>query len=321
MHGSIGKLRRLQRCATADGHFVIMAVDHRDNLRDMLQATHPDGTVGYAGLVDFKLAVTDALRGTYSAALLDPQFGAAQAIAAGALPGQAGLIVSVEKWGYSGDPLARETSVLAQWGVDKIARMGGDGVKMLLYYHPDAPNAAAQEAVVRDVAAACRAHDVPFFLEPIAYALDPARAGLSSAEKRPLVLHAARTFSAMGVDILKAEFPLNIADEPDERVWAEACAELTAASRVPWVLLSAGVGFDDFARQTRVACAAGCSGVMVGRAVWQEAVALEGAARARFLAATAVPRMQHLADLCRHHARPLSTAAAVDEEWYRRYGG
>ena len=219
MIDSIGKRRRLQHCATPEGHFVIMAVDHRDNLRGYLQEAHPQETIGYDALRDFKLLATQALRGTYSAALLDPQYGAAQAVAAAALPGAAGLVVSVERWGYSGDPLARETAILPEWGVDKIVRMGGDGVKMLLYYHPDAANAAAQETVVRQTIAACARYDIPFFLEPIAYSLDPQKPTLSSAEKRPIVIESARKFTALGVDVLKAEFPLNIADETDEKVW------------------------------------------------------------------------------------------------------
>lgn len=325
MSYSIGKMRRLQHCATPDGKFVIMAVDHRDNLRGYLQEAHPTQTIGYKEMVDFKLQTTKALQETFSCTLLDPEFGAAQAIEKGILPGEAGLIVSVEKWGYSGDPLARETAVLPQWGVDKIMRLGGDGVKMLLYYHPDAPNAQAQETVVQQVIDACTHYDIPFFLEPIAYSLDPDKPVLSSAEKRPIVIESARKFSQMGIDVLKAEFPLNIADEQDEAVWAEACAELSEVCAVPWVLLSAGVGFADFARQTLVACQNGCSGVMVGRAVWREAIALEGAKRESFLMEMAIARMQELARICQQFGRAWTDVVPVKptiaENWYQTYGG
>ena len=102
MSHTLGKIRRLQHCATPSGKLIIMAVDHRGNLRDYLQTAHPNTTIGYDEMVAFKLAVTDALRDTFSATLLDPEFGAAQAIVNNILPGQAGVIVSVEKWGYSG---------------------------------------------------------------------------------------------------------------------------------------------------------------------------------------------------------------------------
>ena len=69
----------------------------------------------------------------------------------------------------------------------------------------------------------------------------------------------------------------------DEGAWRDACAELEAATRVPWVLLSGGVDDATFERQVRVACEAGASGVLVGRSVWAEAATLAGADRDRFL--------------------------------------
>ena len=34
---TIGKLRRLQECSTPDGMFVVLALDHRDDLRRLLK--------------------------------------------------------------------------------------------------------------------------------------------------------------------------------------------------------------------------------------------------------------------------------------------
>jgi tagatose 1,6-diphosphate aldolase len=145
---------------------------------------------------------------------------------------------------------------------------------------------------------------------------------LPTAEKRRMVIDAARRFSGLGIDLLKAEFPVNIADESDTAVWAAACRELSEASAVPWVLLSAGVGFDDFARQTAVACLAGCSGVMVGRALWKEALPLWGDERRAFLETTAVDRLQTLANICAAHGRPwtdVGDVTAVAEGWHKTY--
>jgi tagatose-1,6-bisphosphate aldolase len=44
-------------------------------------------------------------------------------------------------------------------------------VKLLVYYHPDAPNADEQERLVADVAAACQAADIAVFLEPLSFSL------------------------------------------------------------------------------------------------------------------------------------------------------
>jgi len=109
----------------------------------------------------------------------------------------------------------------------------------------------------------------------------------------------ARRLTAIpGVDLLKAEFPLDIAAVPDEAEWLAACQELTKVSRVPWVLLSAGTDFETYLRQVAAAARAGASGVAVGRAIWQEATERPPAGRVEFLAATARRRMQRVAALC-----------------------
>jgi tagatose 1,6-diphosphate aldolase len=317
----IGKIHRLQQCATPAGHFVILAMDHRGNLRRSLNQAAPK-MVSYDAMVEFKQQVVDRLAGAATAVLLDPEYGAAQAVSVGALPGRVGLVVAVEKTGYAGKPEARQSMILPGWSVEKISRMGAAAVKLLLYYRPDAANASRQEALVREVGEACLEYDIPFFLEPLSFSLDPAVEKLASPEKRQVVIETARRLTPMGVDVLKAEFPLNIADEPDEAVWADACAQLSEASLVPWVLLSAGVNFEEFKRQTVVACQAGASGVMAGRAVWKEAADLEGDARAEFLAMTARDRMVCLGKIIAEHAQSWTVyrqQLIVEEGWYHHY--
>ncbi len=319
---SIGKLRSLQQCATPRGTIAVLALDHRNNLRQSLRPDAPD-TVTSAELTAFKKDVVGALAAAASAVLLDPEVGAAQCIAAGALPGSTGLVVAVEQSGYTGDPGARLSRVASGWSVAKTRRMGANAAKLLVYYHPEAPTAPEIEALVRRVAADCAAQDLPLMLEPLSYSPDPSRKKLSPAERRWVVVETARRLVVPGVDILKAEFPLDIAAEPDEARWAEACAELTAASAAPWVLLSASVDYETYLRQVTVACQAGASGVAVGRAVWKEAVGLTGEARSAFLRGPARERMVRITALCDALARPWSdifTAPEVDATWSANYG-
>jgi len=321
MRQQIGKIRRLQQCATADGHFVILAMDHRGNLRRSLNPPDP-AAVSYAAMVEFKKQVAGSLAPVASAILLDPEYGAAQGVAAGAVPGKVGLVVALEETGYTGDPTARESKILPGWGVEKIVGIGASAVKLLLYYHPQAPNATDQEVLVRQVASSCRQYDIPFFLEPLSFSLDPVVKKLPSAAKREVVVETARRLTPLGVDVLKAEFPLNIEDELDEGVWLQACMEVTEASSAPWVLLSAGVSFEEFEAQTEVACRAGASGVMVGRAVWKEAASLEGDARTGFLSTLARERMERLGKITAEHARPYTSYGrpiAIEEGWYHNY--
>ncbi len=318
---SIGKWRGLQQCSTAGGALAVLALDHRNNLRNALNPAAPD-TVTDAELVQFKREVIGSLAGEASAVLLDVEYGAGQCIASGSLPGKTGLLIALEASGYTGNPAARESGVLKGWSAAKARRMGATAAKMLVYYHPGASTAGQIEALVKNVASDCAAEDLPLFVEPLSYPLDSSKKKLAPDERRAVVVETARRLALPGVDVIKAEFPLDIAAEPDARVWVEACAELTEASPVPWVLLSASVPYETFLRQVTAACQAGASGVAVGRAVWQESTSLAGEARMAFLQNTARIRMQRVTALCAALAQPWTqyfSAPAAAMRWYESY--
>ncbi len=299
---TLGKYRHLRRCATPDGRFVILAIDHRANLRAALDKHAPQPSTD-ADFAAFKQQVIGTLAGDASGVLTDPDFGIPAGIVSGNIAPGHGLLAPVEVTNYDVHPSQREVEFIADWSVRHIKRIGGDGVKLLLYYHPDATNAEKQRGIVRNIVADCAADDIPFFLEPIPYSLDPA-APLSNADLLAITVEMARLFSNVGVDVLKLQFPVDAAQSRDESEWRAACAQVSAACSVPWALLSAGVDFETFALQTRIACAAGASGVIVGRAVWNEAVTLQDSARADFLATTGRNRVQELRNICAATARP-----------------
>ncbi len=333
---SIGKLRGLQRISSVRNTFTCLALDHRQNLRRALGPSDP-GAVSDADLTRFKLEVAAALADRSTAVLLDPEYSAAQAVADGILPPGTGLVVALESTGYGGDASARRSQVLPGWSAEKARRMGAEAVKLLVYYHPDAPTAGEIEAFVAQVAADCLRLDLALMLEPLSYSLRADRK-LDSDEKRRVVVETARRLTLPGVDVLKAEFPLDVArgepldvarDEPldpaagaDESAWEPACAEISSASRAPWILLSAAVDYETYTRQVAAACRAGASGIAVGRAVWQEAIGLDGAERARFLHEVARPRLERLSALCVEKARPWTdfySPPALTPDWYKSY--
>jgi tagatose-1,6-bisphosphate aldolase len=122
------------------------------------------------------------------------------------------------------------------------------------------------------------------------------------------------------VDLLKAEFPLDVNDH-DENKWMDACREISSASTAPWILLSAAVDYETFLRQVTVACNAGASGIAVGRAVWKEAVTMQGDERMRFLSTTAKYRISRLTSLCHALAKPYTDfyTAEAPFDWYKTY--
>ena len=222
-------------------------------------------------MVEFKRAVVRELGDAGTGVLLDPEIGVGPAIADGSLPGGPGSSSPSRRPGYEGPPGARVSRVLPGWGVAQVKRLGRPR-----------PSSSSTTTRTRRTPRT-RSGSSPTWRPPVARPTSPcsssrSRSGSTGASS------AARTgggsswrrrarLTALGADILKAEFPYDAA-VTDEARWAEACAELDAATPLPWVLLSGGVDDATFERQVAVACRAGASGVLVGRSVWAEAATL-----------------------------------------------
>ena len=311
---SIGKLRGIQQISSRRGTITALALDHRQNLRKANPAFVNDEE-----LSRFKLEVISALASEATSVLLDPEVSAAQAITQYAIPKKMGLAVALESTGYTGDAIARHAKIIPGWSVEKAKRMGASAVKLLVYYHPDSSTAAEIESFVGQVAEDCAKHDLLLMLEPLSYSLDESRK-LTSDQKRYVVVETARRLTPLKVDILKAEFPLDIT-ETDQNDWKDACEEISSASCVPWILLSAAVDYETYLRQVTVACNAGASGIAVGRAVWQEAVSMTGLERSEFLSQVARQRLARLTALCEALAKPYTDFYIADApfDWYKTY--
>jgi tagatose 1,6-diphosphate aldolase len=336
MNISIGKLRGLQQLVDSRGMMTMCAIDHRGALKGALNEKTP-AAVSYQDMVDFKLDLCQAVAPFASAILLDPEYGAGQAITAGLLPASKGLLVSMEKTGYTGDSTARITELLPGWSVKKAKRMGASAVKLLIYFRPDLKDVASKQLdLVARLADECLEEDIAFLVEPVSYPVEEKermnRGEASSqkfAEIKPgLVIETARQITALPIDVLKAEFPADIKFEQDEGKLLGLCQELNQASRLPWVLLSAGVDFDSFQRQVEIACKAGASGFLAGRALWQEGAQIHSRKeRMNFFRNTAAPRLQELAEIADKHGRPWYSKlgaengkfALLAEGWYRSY--
>ncbi len=268
----VGRIRGLRACASARGTFGVLALDHRQNLRRELAAGRSrvghlrrDGRVQAGGRPrarrcrDGGPARPGDRRGPGDRGRL-----AARPGAACSWPSRPPAT--------RGRRRPRVSRVLDGWSVAQAKRMGASAAKLLVYYHPDAANAADQERLVADVAADCVAADLPLFVEPLSFSIDPAearlRANASAGGRRDRpAADRARWGHPQG------RVPLR-PGVTDEGRWRDACAELDEASGLPWVVLSGGVDDAMFEAQVRVACGAGASGVLVGRSVWAEAATM-----------------------------------------------
>ena len=327
---TIGKIRGLQQVANPDGIFVICAMDHRGSLRSMIDEDCPE-EVNYEEMVERKLELCSSLAKYASAVLLDPIFGAAQCISHSVLPSDTGLLVSVEASGYSGGKEHRITKLLDGWNVEKVKRMGASGVKILVYYRPDLKQLASRQLdMVNAVAMECIKYDLPFLVEPKSYPIgneinNPAE---FATVKERLVIKTAQDITALPIDVLKAEFPVDLHYKKDKPKLINLCHQLDISSRVPWVILSAGVDFEVFFQQVEIACQAGASGFLGGRAIWQEAMYIDDAQeRGQYLSTVAVERFKRLTAIANKYAVPWYKKLGItaqelmqtSERWYEAY--
>ncbi|MFK8024584.1 MAG: 2-deoxy-5-keto-D-gluconate 6-phosphate aldolase domain-containing protein, partial [Ilumatobacter sp.] len=272
---------RLAALADDDGRFSILAIDHRDSLRQFLAPDDPD-SLDASDITALKIELVADVADLASGVMLEPEYSIPQVLDAGALPDGVGFLAALESQGYLDDPEASPTTVLAGWSVEQAEASGAASAKLLLPYRPDGRLADEQERVAVELTEACHAIDFPIALEPLFY-------GLTDADDRgALVVETARRFAAMGPDLLKLPSPGS----------AEACAEVTQIcvdrGGIPWAMLSGGGSFDDFADQFAMASRAGCSGFMVGRALWGEAVKASPQQRTALVNDQVRPRFERL---------------------------
>jgi tagatose 1,6-diphosphate aldolase len=309
-----GKMRGLQATANSQQIFTILALDHGASLAGTIRPDQPDA-VSYAQMVSLKRELLTNLAPYASAVLLDPVYGLAPAVLSGALPGNCGMLLAVEDGDYAS--VRKEARLFAGWSVAQARRAGANAIKCFFYYHPeDSAVAEHQEMFVRELVTACHDEALPLFAEPLSY-------GTTPQTQQAVVVETARRISRLGIDLLKTEFPLNVQYQPDQSAWASACEALTAACQTPWVLLSAGVDYPAFADQVRVACAAGASGYLAGRAIWKEGVSRAEPERQTFWQTTARQRLAELTAIANELARPWTDfypfgAEPAPQGWHQK---
>lgn len=305
-----GKLRGIMKLANEEGRFQMMAIDQRGSLIGMLAKVLgiSEKEVTYEDVATVKREITRILAPYATAVLTDPVYGYPYSIEF--IPRDVGLLLAYEETGADkvGPFEDRVSKPIEGWSIEKALAAGADAIKLLVYYHPDAVPEAAQrqQAFVRQVGELCARSDRPFLLELVSYSRDevpePRRSELKAAKRKledtpefarakpNLVIRSAAEFSKpeYQVDILKLEFPadLKYTEEYCHRVFDEKerepvyslkevrefCRQLNEAAQLPWVILSAGVDIEEFLVQTQLACEAGASGFLCGRAIWKDAV-------------------------------------------------
>lgn len=324
---SVGKLFGLRRLADERGIFSITAMDQRNSLKVIIEPQHPD-QVTPQQLSAIKQTLAAALSPHSTAILIDPQYGVPQVISSGALDAHVGLIVTLEAESMKQVGEGRVTQIAEGLSAEKIERMGGDAVKLLTRYRPDLKDSAEQNReVIQRVAEQCERADIPFVLEAVAVPVGGQDKASFAKEKPDLVIQSAKELSGY-CDLYKAEFPVDPSFEKDRATQLKYCRELDQASVVPWVILSAGADIGPFSQQVEVACQAGASGFLAGRAIWKDYVKIAGAQeRLQTLQSKAVHNLNLVKSIAQRDARPwtqhpgvrLPQSSDFAPDWFQKF--
>ncbi len=273
-----GKLWGVRRMANSQGIFSMTAVDQRPPIKQPIANYHGVDKAPWEEVARFKKLLVETLQAQSTAMLLDPHYAIPHAI--DCLSPTKGLIVTLEDSLFHQTDGGRISSDIDDWSVEKIKRMGGDAVKVLAWYRPDAgPSVCqAQKDYVKRIGDQCSSFDIPFLFELLAYPLaSDTHQTLDYVEmeekKSDHVLGSVEEFAQpdYGIDVFKLESPVN-ATQADGSARIQAIFdEMGRIAGRPWVMLSAGAGKSDFRNILDHAFKAGASGFLAGRAIWLDA--------------------------------------------------
>ena len=273
-----GKLWGLRRMADENGIFKMTAVDQRPPIKGPIAAHLGVDSAPWEEVARFKGLLVETLQAQSTAMLLDPHYAIPYAI--DILSPTKGLIVTLEDSLFTETPTGRLSRNIDDWSVAKIKRMGGDAVKVLAWYRPDAGTDVnrAQQDYVKRIGEECARFDIPFLFELLVYPLaSDAHQTQEYVEmkgkKADHVLASVEEFAKpeYGVDVFKLESPVNASDADGSAEVQSVFNEMGRLAGRPWVMLSAGAGKPEFRKVLDHAFKAGASGFLAGRAIWLDA--------------------------------------------------
>ncbi len=236
---------------------LMLALDHRGSLETMLptsvSAEHRRNTV-----IEIKRQLMQSLASLYSGVLIDSDYGlsAYHELAGDIHVSEKPFLLCIEKTGYTDTDHERQTHL--EYSVANLKAKGAKGIKLLLFFHPDAKTASSQIDLTRDVYRQCREQELPFFLEILNYQLHD-----SVYDPSDLVPRSVRTFLDHGItaEVFKLEFPGT----------PKSCRLVTdMLGNTPWILLTKGETYEKFKAGLEIASENGARGFLAGRSLWQD---------------------------------------------------
>jgi len=274
-----GKYVHLRKLCNNNNHLEMLAIDQRPPIFNIIKSKKK--TYSFNDVVKFKKQISQNLSQHSSAILMDPVYSIPNLITTSKCNG---LIITLEDHAFTEKSKLRYSKNIKNWTVEKIKKIGGDAVKILAWYRPDADKKSIQhqKKYIETIGKQCEKFDIPFLLELLVYPFKN-EIGYSKdyteqqQKNQNHVIESVREFAKKKykVDIFKLESPVDsnkLESGKFSKATLEAFRKLSqAANNIPWVMLSSGMSKKSFFNCLKLAYKNGASGYLAGRTIWLEA--------------------------------------------------
>ena len=234
-----------------EGKLPMLAFDHRGSFGKMMQAAYPETVVTEEEMIALKRAVIAAVASITSGMLIDQDMG---------LPAYKNLgidtpfLLPLEKTGYTDAAGERVTELM--YSPESLIADGAKGAKLLIYSNHNLPTWEKQLETTRVALRGVAQVGLPLFLEFVDYDAN----GVASGSVVENVASAIR--AGIVPSVWKIAYP---GSREECRKMTEICGD------TPWIVLTGGGTFEEFAKHYQIAIEEGASGFLAGRALWAEA--------------------------------------------------
>ena len=276
---ALGKLIHLKKLCTDNGHFHMLAVDQRPPIFNIITAAK-ERKYKYEEVVECKKLIASNLSHLATAILMDPHYSIPNILK---YNNSKGLVITLEDHDFIETRNGRYSKNIYNWTIEKIKKVGGDAVKVLAWYRPDAEQKSLdhQQKYVQRIGEECEKYSIPFLLELLVYPfqndIHHTRDYKEQKQKNTRhIIDSVKEFAQdkYKVDIFKLESPVSSSQLKNNitKKTKKAFNDLGKATKnKPWVMLSSGMSKVSFYNCLKLAYKNGASGYLAGRTIWLEA--------------------------------------------------